>query len=85
MPVKWMAIESLTDCIFSSQSDVWSYGVLTMEKPENAPNVFGEIMTNCWKMDPKERPTFQQLEDTISGYMTNLTLEYDSKRDLCSQ
>ena len=44
-----------------------------MEKPENAPNVFGEIMTNCWKTDPKERPTFQQLEDTISGYMTNLT------------
>ena len=56
-----------------------------MEKPENAPNVFGEIMTTCWKTDPKERPTFQQLEDTISGYMTNLTLEYDSTRDLCSQ
>jgi hypothetical protein len=49
-----------------------------MEKPENAPNFFGEMMANCWKREPKERPTFGQLEDTISGYMTNLTLECDS-------
>ncbi|XP_059350269.1 fibroblast growth factor receptor 1-like [Daphnia carinata] len=71
MPVKWIAIESLTDRIFSSQSDDWSYGILLwelfslgkvpysgmeaghlliktiqqgyrMEKPENAPNFFGE-------------------------------------------
>ena len=120
MPVKWMAIESLTERIFSTQSDVWSYGVLLwelfslgkvpypgeiwnpfvyiclllslyiywcqgmdvghlliktiqkgyrMEKPDNASNFFGDILTKCWKADPKERPTFSQLEETICGHM----------------
>ncbi|XP_057369653.2 vascular endothelial growth factor receptor 1-like [Daphnia carinata] len=98
MPVKWMAIESLTDRIFSSQSDVWAYGVLLwelfslgkvpypgmdaghllvqaiqkgyrMEKPDYVPNFFGEILTDCWKSEPNERPTFSQLEETICNHM----------------
>ncbi|XP_046451547.1 fibroblast growth factor receptor 2-like [Daphnia pulex] len=98
MPVKWMAIEYLIDRIFSSQSDVWSYGVLLwelfslgqvpypgmdvghilmkeilkgyrMDKPELAPNFFGEMMADCWKSDPKERPTFSQMEEIICSHM----------------
>ncbi|KAK4018027.1 hypothetical protein OUZ56_000097 [Daphnia magna] len=97
LPVKWMAIESLADNVFSSQSDVWSYGILLwelftlgkipypgmnghilvkdiqdglrMEKPDYSPNFFGDIMKNCWKKEPNDRPTFCQLTNMIENYM----------------
>jgi serine/threonine protein kinase len=92
-----MAIESLTDRNFSSQSDVWSFGVVLwelfslgkvpypgipvdrlihrlldgyrMEKPELASHKIGQLMNDCWKVEPSERPTFNQLEAILSNHL----------------
>lgn len=48
-----------------------------MEKPDCAPNFFGDILSNCWKTNPDERPTFSQLEQTICSHMeTSISSNY---------
>ena len=35
--------------------------------PEDVPSHWKELITNCWKKDPKERPTFTEICDTLES------------------
>ena len=43
-----------------------------MEKPDYSSNFLGVMMDNCWKSDPKERPTFPQIAETTREYIETL-------------
>ncbi|XP_078702568.1 uncharacterized protein LOC144928212 isoform X1 [Branchiostoma floridae x Branchiostoma belcheri] len=90
IPWKWMAPERLTDGErYTSQSDVWSFGVMLYEiatlggspypdvptadlpvqlkngyrmpQPADCPQPLYDLMLQCWRLDPEDRPFFHRL------------------------
>ena len=47
-----------------------------MEKPDNAPNFIGDVMSKCWEKEPKKRPTFSQIVEIIRGNMESAVSSY---------
>ena len=43
MPIRWMAVESLTKMKFSTKSDVWSFGVVCFEVFSNGAKPYGAM------------------------------------------
>ncbi|CAG2248820.1 HGFR [Mytilus edulis] len=97
LPVKWMAPESLKNGIYSTQSDVWSFGVVVWElmargstpycdindfdmrnylqsgerlkRTDFCPPQLYDLMLRCWESDPDDRPTFQEINQRITGLL----------------
>ncbi|XP_076118364.1 insulin-like growth factor 1a receptor [Alosa pseudoharengus] len=93
LPVRWMSPESLKDGVFTTNSDVWSFGVVLWEiatlaeqpyqgmtneqvlrfvmegglldKPDNCPDMLFELMRMCWQYNPKMRPSFLEIINSI--------------------
>ncbi|GBP27278.1 Tyrosine-protein kinase receptor torso [Eumeta japonica] len=77
VPIKWMAIESLTHQIYTSQSDVWSFGVVLWEVvtlggtpyPGVAPARLLRFLRSGYRM-PRPANCTDQLDKT-DGVPTN--------------
>ncbi|KAG7260101.1 hypothetical protein CRUP_010159 [Coryphaenoides rupestris] len=60
-PVKWSAPEVIKYSKFSSKSDIW------LLKPRLAPHVLYQLMEQCWREKPEDRPTFALLVQELSS------------------
>ncbi|CAH1249313.1 LRRC15 [Branchiostoma lanceolatum] len=99
IPWKWMAPERLTDGErYTSQSDVWSFGVVLYEivtlggspypdmptsdlpdrlrsgyrmpQPGDCPQPMYDLMLQCWRLEPEDRPFFHKLVTALEKLFT---------------
>ncbi|VDM11186.1 unnamed protein product [Wuchereria bancrofti] len=87
VPIKWLAPETMQNRIYSTKTDVWSYGIMTrakiiiqnyrMDMPQSTPPAVAALVSKCWAKNPIDRPTFAKIYDelkTLSTDNTDVTL-----------
>ncbi|XP_065676991.1 fibroblast growth factor receptor-like isoform X3 [Hydra vulgaris] len=88
LPVKWMAIEALFDRVYTTQSDIWSFGILAWEivtfGGSPYPGIALENMFDLLKQGYRmEKPP--NCTDDMYALMLNCWKEIPSKRPTFSQ
>lgn len=49
-----------------------------MPRPDNCSNELYDIMLNCWKNIPEDRPTFEYLQSILEDFFTATEGQYQS-------
>ncbi|XP_057308321.1 tyrosine-protein kinase HCK-like [Hydractinia symbiolongicarpus] len=83
LPIKWMAIESLTDYIFSEKTDVWSFGVVLWELMTLGKQPYSGLNNQDVEkhlLDGKRLPQPQNCPDEIYNIMSSCWLELPEPR-----
>uniref|UniRef100_A0A158P6E3 Protein kinase domain-containing protein n=1 Tax=Angiostrongylus cantonensis TaxID=6313 RepID=A0A158P6E3_ANGCA len=57
-----------------------------MERPDNCPENFYEVMCECWTRDPEKRPNFLSIRQKLAAQLEKITEEYsyltlDARKD----
>ncbi|NXS22816.1 YRK kinase, partial [Mystacornis crossleyi] len=47
-----------------------------MQCPGSCPPSLHEVMVQCWKREPEERPTFEYLQSFLEDYFTATEPQY---------
>ncbi|KAJ1354119.1 hypothetical protein KIN20_010938 [Parelaphostrongylus tenuis] len=47
-----------------------------MERPDNCPENFYEVMCECWTRDPEKRPDFLSIRQKLAAQLEEITEEY---------
>lgn len=83
LPVKWMAIESLTGGVFTSSSDVWSFGVLLWELLTRGCSPYPDIDTfnlKTYLLAGRRLPQPEHAPDNVYALMYSCWEEQSENR-----
>lgn len=50
-----------------------------MPQPDNCPTELYQMMLNCWKDKPEDRPTFEYMQSVLNDFYTATESQYQQQ------